>query len=205
MYIFYCPPVTPGTHDSIILSELETTIEALPPSKFILLGDFNIDRSNYQHPLLPSLQYIEDKFGLVQVVTSDTKCSLHSSTLIDQVYLSEGVAMQHYRCDTFPPKNSSDHRTLSITIHLKPPLQAKHQLRKLWFYKKADFDSAKYSLNWILSPRWSPVSLDNVGWPISSYDEGLYSLQTYPLEIKQNPLPLSWTNSWREKHTHRMC
>ena len=31
--LFYRPPVTPGTHDSIILSELESTIEALPPSK----------------------------------------------------------------------------------------------------------------------------------------------------------------------------
>ena len=150
--LFYRPPVTPSTHDSIILSELESTIEALPPSKlknFILLGDFNIDCSNYQHPLFPSLLHLEDKFGLVQVVTSDTRCSLHSSTLIDHVYLSEGVAKQHYQCDTLPPVNSSDHRTLSITIHLKPPLQAKHQPRKLWLYKKADFDSAKHSLKCI--------------------------------------------------------
>lgn len=89
--LFYRPP----SSDATVLTDVESALEQLPPSKtrsFVLLGDFNIDRSpTSSHPLLPILLSFEDTLGLKQVVATATRTTTTTSSIIDHIYVSENL------------------------------------------------------------------------------------------------------------------
>ena len=85
------------------------------------------------------------------MVSSATRQTPSSSTLIDHIYTSSSLSEPC--CVTLPPVGSSDHFTVSLDLHLRPPTRPKIKPCKLWIYKKADFDAASKCLNCI------PISL----------------------------------------------
>ena len=125
----------PPSSDSSNLDELESTLEELPAPRLknlLLTGDFNIDLiSSPNHPQLSSIQY---KFGLKQAVTSPTRESATSATLIDHIYVSEHLP------------NTSDHNSVLLRLNKTTTPPSKSHRRKIWLYKKADFDEANSTL-----------------------------------------------------------
>ena len=112
--LLYRPP----SSNASVLTDVESALEQLPPSKtrnLVLVGDFNIDRTHASsHPLLPILTSIEDKLGLKQVVTTATRTTTNTSTIIDHIYVSENLT--NSRCTNLPPLPGSDHNILQIAL-----------------------------------------------------------------------------------------
>ena len=108
--LLYRPPSV----NASLLANVESALEQLSPSRLkslVLLGDFNIDRSpTSSHPLLHILNSIEDKLDLQQVVTTATRTTPTSSTIIDHIYVSNGLSHSH--CTDLPPLPGSDHNIL---------------------------------------------------------------------------------------------
>ena len=144
--LFYRPP----SSDSTALSLLESSLEAIPPAKLknlVLLGDFNIDVTTTHLP--PLLQSLVDKLSLQQVVSSPTRVTNRSSTTIDHAYISDSLTFNS--CVTLPPIEGSDHNCILVSLGVSPPPLPKTSRRKVWLYKRADFDSANRSLSCIPS------------------------------------------------------
>ena len=96
-----------------IFEDLCSTLHILGPvkySRFLLLGDFNVDFCNedcYRYLIL---------FSITQIVPSYTHVSPNGNiSLIDLALLSDTNDLNH--CCTIPPLSNSDH--LGITISLK--------------------------------------------------------------------------------------
>ena len=67
-------------------------------STFVLLGDFNIDFLNQEHPLFSKLLYIMNSFDLTQVVSSPTHVSHNGKeTLIDLAFISSSSKILDFR------------------------------------------------------------------------------------------------------------
>ena len=128
----------PPSANASLLADVESALEQLSPSRLkslVLLGDFNIDRSpTSSHPLL---HILEDKLGLKQVVTTATRTTPTSSTIIDHIYVSNGLSHSH--CTDLPPLPGSDHNILTAS-------RVRRSCRKVWLYKQADFDTANSTL-----------------------------------------------------------
>jgi len=141
---------------------LESSLETIPPAKLknlILLGDFNIDVTSTHLP--PLLQSLVDKLSLQQVVSSPTRDTNRSSTIIGHAYISDSLTL--ISCVTLPPIEGSDHNCVSVSLRVSPPPLPKTFRRKVWLYKRADFDSANHTLSCI-PPSFFPDKDVNVFW-----------------------------------------
>ena len=156
--LYYRPP----SSDSSNLDELESTLEELPAPRLrnlLITGDFNIDLiSSPYHPQLSSIQY---KFGLKQAVTSPTRESATSTTLIDHIYVSEHLT--NTSCSVQPPVPGSDHNSVLLRLKKTTIPPSKSHRRKIWLYKKADFDEANATLQ-CLSADSFPSEDVNILW-----------------------------------------
>ena len=84
--LMYRPP---SSNRSVML-DLESTLDQLPQAKsrnMILLGDFNIDSS--------CLNSIRDKLGLLQVVSSPTRTTSTTTSIIEHIYVSDNISNSH--------------------------------------------------------------------------------------------------------------
>ena len=139
--VFYRPPSS--THD--IFDTLCSSLFCIPPAyftNFVLLGDFNVNLLNSDHPLYDKIDMLCNSFSFTQVVDSPTHIS-HSAhpSLIDLVFVSDTLCFSH--CHTIPQLANSDH--YGITIYMSGKGKANHSKsvrRKVWQYKHADFDKA---------------------------------------------------------------
>ena len=130
----------PPSSDSSNLDELESSLEETEESfTHWRLQCWSDQQSNSNHPQLSSIQY---KFGLKQAVTSPPRESATSAaTLIDHIYVSEHLP--NTSCSVQPPVPGSDHN--SVLLRLNKTTSKSHR-RKIWLYKKADFDEANSTL-----------------------------------------------------------
>ena len=128
-------------------------------STLILLGDFNVNFCNPQHPLFSHVSDILYNFSLVQVVPSFTHVSPNGSTsLIDLALLSDISCLQS--CTTLPPLSSSDHLGVSLGIKWKAPSRSTRcKPRRIWNYRDADFSKA---CELIQSTNWDSLFSDDV-------------------------------------------
>ena len=96
-------------------------------SSFVLLGDFNVDFYNHQHPLFCKLSRILHSFVLTQVVPEPTHINPSGSTLIDLALLS--APSQLVNCNVIPPLSNSDQNGFTLTLKWSrnpPPVKAKN-------------------------------------------------------------------------------
>ena len=105
--LFYRPPNSPCE----VFENLFLYLQSLHTSQFsnyILLGDFNVNFCNTNHPLYSKLYNIFSSFGLTQVVSEPTHiCSSGSTSMIDLIAMSSPSLLQS--CVTVPPLSNSDH------------------------------------------------------------------------------------------------
>jgi len=144
--LFYHPPSSPG----FIFDNLCTTLQMVNPaqfSTFILLGDFNVNFCNPQHPLFSHVSDILYNFSLVQVVPSFTHVSPNGSTsLIDLALLSDISCLQS--CTTLPPLSSSDHLGVSLGIKWKAPSRTTRcKPQRIWNYRDAGMQISRKPVN----------------------------------------------------------
>ena len=92
---FYRPPSSP--HDLYILHD---TLSALNPSyllNFILIGDFNVDVSNYLSPLFHKVSVFSDSFSLHQIIRKATHYSNSGSpSIINLVFIPTSFQLCPY-------------------------------------------------------------------------------------------------------------
>ena len=92
--LLYCPP-----RDGLsVLSALESTLEELSPAQLeslVILDDFNIELSPSKITSAGSRQVgpMSNKFCLKKIVSSPTRVSKHSCSIIDHIYLLENLVM----------------------------------------------------------------------------------------------------------------
>ena len=123
--LWYRPPANSESLD-VLYSILES-LDVRILSSFVLLGDFNVDFHNHQHPLFCKLSRILHSFVLMQVVPEPTHINPSSSTLIDLALLS--APSQLVNCNVIPPLSNSDHNGFTLTLKWSrnpPPVKAKN-------------------------------------------------------------------------------
>ena len=138
----------PPRDDLSVLSALESMLEELSPAQVefvVFLGDFNIDLSPSKITSASSRQLgsMSNKFVLKQIVSSPTRVSKHSCSIIDHIYLLENLVM--LSCAIQPPIKSSDHYSIFFNLEVASP-SSKLVRRKVWLYNKAYFFTANNTL-----------------------------------------------------------
>lgn len=110
-------------------------------SNFVLLGDFNIDFNNPNHTYYNHLSSFMSSFFLTQVVSSPTRVTSQSCTLIDLALVSECSFV--HSCNVIPPLANSDHHGLHLQLRMrKERCHTTTARRKVWRYNLADFAGA---------------------------------------------------------------
>ena len=139
--LWYRPP-----DNSVALDNLHSILEDLDISafsSFVLIGDFNVDFYNHQHPLFCKLLCILNSFVLTQVVPTPTHTnSSGKATLIDLALLSS--PSQLVECSVIPPLCNSDHDGINLILKWSRsnPSSGKVSKRSIWRYAHADFEKA---------------------------------------------------------------
>ena len=154
--LFYRPP----SSDRSILAQLESSLDELPPSlskSLLLVGDFNVDLLCSTDLILSSITH---KLNLKQVVSSPTKTTATSATLIDHIYLSDDLS--HSSCAILPPLHDSDHSSIHLSLRKPSPMSKRAPRRKIWLYKQADFESANEALQCLSSKSFPASNIDSL-------------------------------------------
>ena len=129
--LFYRPPSSPVS----VFDNLCTTLQIVNPavfSRFLLIGDINVNFCNTDYFLFSHVQDIMLSFSLTQVVSSHTYTNPSGTpSLLDLAMLTNPEQLQ--ACTTIPPLSTSDHYGVSLTFS---------KSRRVWFYCQGDYDKA---------------------------------------------------------------
>ena len=136
--VFYRPPDSQGFIFDMLCNFL-ASLCLYQFSHFVLIGDFNVNMNNHDHPLFSKVCNIMDLFNLTQIVTDCTHTSPNGdSSLIDLVLVSSPP--QSVSCTTIPPLANSDHDGLKLTVSHNGITQCSNtKKRTVWRYVCADF------------------------------------------------------------------
>ena len=139
--LLYRPPSAPVS----FFDKLFTILHELAPfrfASFVLIGDFNVDICNSEHPYYYKLQSIIETFSLSQVVRSPTHTNSNShASLIDLALVSNKALLLD--CSVIPPLSNSDHNGLELCFkwkHCEKQICAAPRI--IWRYKDADYIKA---------------------------------------------------------------
>ena len=114
-------------------------------SKFILVGDFNVNFLCAHSHLYTKLMYSLSPFNLIQVVESGTRANQHNVSLLDLIFVS--VASFLYTCSALPPLGNSDHSGLQLVVQAKGVRRKREGTRLLWNYSQGDYAKASHMIN----------------------------------------------------------
>ena len=114
---------------------------------FVLVGDFNINFCNKDHPYFCRLQSILQSFSLSQVVHSPTHINSNGhASLIDLALVSSKT--QLLDCSVILPLANADHNGLELFFKWKHcDKQVRITPRTIWRYKEADYRKACQMIN----------------------------------------------------------
>ena len=139
--LLYRPPSEQQVLDTLFSTLC--TLNSNVFSNFYLVGDFNIDVSNHNHPLFSKLFCITSSFLLYQVVKSFTHFNQSGNhSIIDLAFVSSPFLLNF--CNTIPPLSTSDHHgfILSFRSNIVSKRPSTSTRRTVWCYAQADFDLA---------------------------------------------------------------
>ena len=140
--VLYRPPSSPVS----FFDNLCTTLQHLSPhffTSFVLVGDFNINFCNKDHPYFCKLCNILQNFSLSQVVLSPTLTNSNGhASLIDLALVSSKT--QLLDCSVIPPLANADHNGLELSLKWKhSDKQVRTAKRTIWRYQDADYRKAR--------------------------------------------------------------
>ena len=186
--VLYRPPSSPVSFFDNFCNMLHS-VSPHRFSSFVLVGDFNINFLNKNHPYFCKLQGILHLFSLSQTVSSPTHVSPTGiSSLIDLVLVSNPAFI--LECSTIPPIANSDHYGIKLLLNWKHKTkQVCTAPRSVWCYKDADFDEASRLLS-------------EVHWDAFLYDDDIdlsaLNWQSKFLEIMTQCIPKKQLNHRRK-------
>ena len=140
----------------------------------LLLGDFNCDVSAPSSPLTKQLNVIMEELQLTQLVSSPTRITANSSTIIDLIFSSErnlATSVASTPCDL------SDHHIVSCQVNIKAsrPIPSFVYSRSLNDYDIDSLCQDMQSCPWHVAEIFDDIN-DQVG-----FWEDLYSLLLIPM------------------------
>ena len=154
---FYRPPSTPSIIFDTLLNTICMHVNVSLLSNLVLLGDFNVNILDPDHPLFSCLLSMSSSLCLTQVVSEPTRVLSNSHSLIDLVFLSDPSHLTG--CVTIPALSNSDHLGLSVSISAgNPGSLPKRKSRSIWRYSHANFDRACELLD---STDWDSIFATN--------------------------------------------
>ena len=152
--VYYHPP-----HLANLTDLLKKELSSLRLSSYqhsILVGDVNLDLLKEDDDRCIDLLGITASFGLSQMVNNATRCTSSTSTLIDHVYVSSPAMLTSM--SVCAPLGTSDHNCINLHTSLSKP-RSRPTRRRVWLYKKANFDAMNEYLLERLEPA-SPLDAD---------------------------------------------
>ena len=157
---YVCVVYRPPNSSISVLDNLFTTLCSLNVCSFsnlVMVGDFNIDFSNQNHPLFSKLHAIASNFLLYQVVKDYTHINLSGNhTIIDLAFVSSLELL--ISCTTVPPLSSSDHLGFKLCFYITLPRHLLNCVSKtVWCYQEADFEKAN---NFLSQLQWDSLVND---------------------------------------------
>ena len=160
---YVCFVYRPPNSSISVLDNLFTTLCSLNVcsfSNFVMVGDFNIDFSNQNHPLFSKFHSIASSFLLYQVVKDYTHINLSGNhTTIDLAFVSSLELL--ISCTTVPPLSSSDHLGFKLCFYITLPRHLLNCVSKtVWCYQEADFEKAN---NFLSQLQWDCLVNDQHG------------------------------------------
>ena len=201
---YYCPPSS--TVES--LDQLSAAVHKITHNKdkhLIIAGDFNLPHINWKHcavsPGAPQvgqhqeLLNLMNEHGLEQVQMKPTRLS----NILD-LYLKNHPSLVK-SCDTIP--GISDHHMVIVDTELKPKYN-KPKRRKVYKYKKADWDSIKTSVK-SLGDEIMNHSEDTVETKWTDLKEGLTKImnENIPSRLTSKRHNLPWMNDHLRKEVRK--
>lgn len=161
--VYYRPP---GKDSD--LCDLDTTLGSLDLvqfSKVLITGDFNIDLNQMHSTQTHELLGLINSFGLHQlVINSLTRVTKSCSSTIDHLYTSDPSLVTAYK--VLPPLSNSDHCSIVADLSLCKPA-SRPVRRKVWLYKRADFELINSSLETLLPDPETYSNMDvNCAWKL---------------------------------------
>ena len=127
-------------------------VAPMDATKFVLVGDFNINFNSESSPLKVKLLQLMYKYNLAQVIDQPTRYAPTGTMSTIDLVLLPNLSMCS-NVELLPPLSTSDHFVISLSlslnsIHLR---RRKQETRTLWMYGQADFDLARAlisSIDW---------------------------------------------------------
>ena len=161
--LLYRPPNAPEVLDTLFstLCSLDVRVFA----NFLMVGDFNVDVSNHNHPLFSRLFSVTSSFALYQVVKSPTHYNPSGNhSTIDLAFVSSPFLLNF--CTTIPPLSSSDHQgfILSFRSNAVAKRPSSSTSRTVWCYNQADFEQARELLEQTDWNSLCPIDSDMNQW-----------------------------------------
>ncbi len=172
-----CTVYRPPSSSIEFWDKLNRTLEiAISTSnRIILVGDINEDQLNDQNRKLRNIMNLN---SLRNVITSPTRVTDTTSTLIDPILVDQDQPI--LKSDVLPiPPDISDHKaTLVILPHELS--SSSSYTRNVWNYKRADFDKLN---ELIINTDWSILNTGSV-------DEATQQFTTKFVELSKQCIPL---------------
>ena len=141
--VWYRPPDNREELDTLFL--ILQSIDISIFSRFLLIGDFNINVLNTQHSLFYKLEDMMDSLVLTQVVPGPTHISPSGKqSLLDLALLSNPELLE--ACSTISPLGNSDHDGIAISLSWSVRASTPTNSRTIWRYEYAKFESAKIKI-----------------------------------------------------------
>ena len=149
----------PGSDSDFSLLEASIgSLDFMSARHVLIVGDFNVDLVPPLSPSATELTALMEGFCLHQMVSTPTRVTTTSSTLLDLIFCSDPSLVDHLVAAS--ELGNSDHLSLSCTLIFAKP-RSRPIKRKVWFYQKADFDALNDALEDSLPPE-SVLSGGNV-------------------------------------------
>ena len=156
--LFYRPPSSSVSIFDTLLYTLYSYVDVSLFSNFVLLGDFNVNVFDPQHPLFHNIQTLASSLCLTQIVSEPTRVTQSSCSTIDLVFMSSPSHL--ISCVTIPALSNSDHFGLSVLFSAgTTPRRPKATLRRIWRYSLANFELACDMLD---GTNWDDIFTDEV-------------------------------------------
>ena len=192
--VFYRPPDSQGFIFDTLCNFL-ASLRLYQFSHFVLIGDFNVNMNNHDHPLFSKVCNIMDLFNLTQVVTDCTHTSLNgNSSLIDLALVSSPP--QSMSCTTIPPLANSDHDGLRLTVSHKGGTQRSNtKKRTVWRYAHADFSKANHLIS---QTDWDSLYCEDIDQHSTQWQDMYMSIMEQCIPTKVLP-PKRRNRPWINK------
>ena len=173
--LYYRPP-SAGVDSFDCLSRNLYNLHPSSFSKFILVGDFNVNFLCAHSHLYTNLMYSLSPF---KVVESGTRANQHNVSLLDLIFVS--VASFLYTCSALPPLGNSDHSGLQLVVKAKGVRRKREGTRFLWNYSQGDYAKASHMIN---STNWDMLFSTDI-------NSSLLNWQNQFLHIMEECIPKS--------------